>query len=498
MNDSLQVLLADGVIDRVLGQLKTGKEAEVWLVEHAGRVIAAKLYKERTQRSFRNNAGYREGREVRNSRTRRAMERGSRFGKAASEEAWKSAEADSLFTLHAQGVRVPPPVTFYEGVLLMELVLDASGQPAPRLVEAPPRTPEEAHALYLELRAQAIRMLCADLIHGDLSAYNVLMGEAGPTLIDFPQTVAAARNNSAEHYFRRDLENIRLFLAGVDPRLHGKGADAREIWAAYVRRDLSADFVPSERREGARRPSGSQRPGEDPKQDAPHQVPRFDGGRQGPGQPPFARPSPIPRPPQRPPQAKSPEAELRELEERFLRQGGGARTRPGPPPPAPGALGDRRERFGRPRKGAPPGGARSNGPKAQAGRTRGPPPVQSSGGGRGQGAPPQKGQVQGQRQGQVQGQRQGQVQGQRQGQVQGQRKGQVQEGQRPGGPPTRAGQPGPRPPGQAVQAPGGSPRRGTPRPSRGGPQISYVTRVPASGAPARADGTDGPDDVDPR
>ncbi|WP_305036015.1 RIO1 family regulatory kinase/ATPase, partial [Myxococcus sp. CA006] len=136
MNDSLETLLADGIIEAIIGQLKTGKEAEVWLVQHAGQVVAAKLYKERHERNFRNNVGYREGREVRNSRTRRAMEKGSRFGQNAAEDAWKSAESDSLYKLHAQGVRVPTPVMFYEGILLMEVVLDPEGHPAPRMVEA--------------------------------------------------------------------------------------------------------------------------------------------------------------------------------------------------------------------------------------------------------------------------------------------------------------------------------------------------------------------------
>ncbi|NOJ88455.1 hypothetical protein HNV26_22970, partial [Myxococcus xanthus] len=136
MNDSLETLLADGIIEAIIGQLKTGKEAEVWLVQHAGQIVAAKLYKERHERNFRNNAGYREGREVRNSRTRRAMEKGSRFGQNAAEDAWKSAESDSLYKLHAQGVRVPTPVLFYEGILLMEVVLDPEGHPAPRMVEA--------------------------------------------------------------------------------------------------------------------------------------------------------------------------------------------------------------------------------------------------------------------------------------------------------------------------------------------------------------------------
>ena len=130
----LEELLDEGIIDEVYNQLKTGKEAEVWLVSHRGETVAAKLYKVREFRSFKNDAGYKEGRTVRNSRTQRAMDRGSSFGKAASEEAWKSAEADAMYILHAAGVRVPRPVLYYEGVLLMEVIGDAEGRVAPRLV----------------------------------------------------------------------------------------------------------------------------------------------------------------------------------------------------------------------------------------------------------------------------------------------------------------------------------------------------------------------------
>ncbi|WP_426747016.1 RIO1 family regulatory kinase/ATPase [Myxococcus faecalis] len=356
MNDSLETLLADGIIEAVLGQLKTGKEAEVWLVQHAGQVVAAKLYKERHERNFRNNVGYREGREVRNSRTRRAMEKGSKFGQAAAEEAWKSAESDSLYKLHAQGVRVPTPVLFYEGILLMEVVIDAQGHPAPRLVEAPPTTPEEALAMYVDLRAQVISMLCADLIHGDLSPYNILMGYAGPVIIDFPQTIAAARNNRAEFYFRRDLDNVREFLATYAPALYGMAGDTGEIWSAYVRRELTPDFVPSGGfREGARRGGqGKGRPDT-----------RFGGGHPRLEQrAPQVEVAPAPPKPAMTPEEAA-EAELLELEALVLRQGGGER---GKPPAAPAQRGGRRG----PGRGPPrSGNNRPNPPASQQARPAG-------------------------------------------------------------------------------------------------------------------------------
>jgi RIO kinase 1 len=246
MNDPLAPLLADGVVEEVCARLKSGKEADLWLVRHGGEIVAAKVYKAREARSFRNNAGYREGRQVRDTRTQRAMDRGSRFGQAAAEEAWKAKEADALYALHAAGVRVPRPVMFYEGVLLMELVVDSHGHPAPRLVDASVAR-EQAAALYADLRGQMVRMLSCDLIHGDLSPYNVLAGWNGPVVIDFPQVVGAAHNSQAESFFQRDLENLRRFFAGIDPALGAAVNDGREIWRAYVRRELSPDFVPTGR-----------------------------------------------------------------------------------------------------------------------------------------------------------------------------------------------------------------------------------------------------------
>ncbi|MBE2248776.1 MAG: hypothetical protein IAE78_04435, partial [Myxococcus sp.] len=244
--DVLQQLLDEGIIDEVFQQLKTGKEAEVWLVSHRGEPVAAKLYKEREFRSFKNDAGYLEGRQVRNTRTQRAMDRGTAFGKRASEEAWKSAEADAMYALHAAGVRVPRPVLFYDGVLLMEVIGDAEGRVAPRLVEAG-LTAEQALPMYEHLRGEVIKMLTADLIHGDLSEFNILLGASGPVIIDFPQVVAAARNSRSEQFFRRDLGNLVRFFSNLNPEVSKHAGDADEIWRAYTRRELSAGFVPSGR-----------------------------------------------------------------------------------------------------------------------------------------------------------------------------------------------------------------------------------------------------------
>jgi RIO kinase 1 len=244
MHSPLDTLVSEGILDDVLGRLKSGKEADVFRVVYRGEVVVAKVYKDREQRSFKNNAAYKEGRVVRNSRTQRAMEKGSRFGRGEDEDEWKASEARCLHRLHAAGVRVPTPVMFYEGVLLMELVEDAEGNAAPRLVEAT-FDPTLAAGFYQDLRSQIVKMLCCDLIHGDLSPYNVLLAASGPTIIDFPQTVSAAHNSQSETFFRRDFDGIQQFFARIDRSLLACNSDGREIWKTYVKRELSPDYVPA-------------------------------------------------------------------------------------------------------------------------------------------------------------------------------------------------------------------------------------------------------------
>jgi RIO kinase 1 len=246
MGSGLEHLLAEGVITEVLGRLQSGKEAEVYVVLFGGRVVAAKVYKDRAHRSFKNNASYKEGRAVRNSRSQRAMERGSKFGKAAAEDAWKSAEADALYKLHAANVRVPTPVLYLDGVLLMELVLDTDGNAAKRVIDTT-LTVAQANSAYHDMIAQLVGILACDLIHGDLSPYNVLWAAAGPTVIDFPQIVSASHNSSSERFFLRDAENILGHFARIDRSLEARRGDASEIWQAYRRRELTPEFRPSGR-----------------------------------------------------------------------------------------------------------------------------------------------------------------------------------------------------------------------------------------------------------
>lgn len=287
MPDELDVLLADGVIDEVLGRLKSGKEANISLVRRGDSVLAAKVYKDRATRSFKNNAEYKEGRKVRNSRTQRAMDGGSKYGRDAAEHEWKSAETDALYKLAGSGVRVPEPVMFYEGVLLMDLVRGDDGGPAPRLIDVAIAR-DAALGIYADLVAQLISMLCCDLVHGDLSPYNILAAADGPTIIDFPQVISAAHNTRAEYFFLRDFDNVVRFLSGFDRSIAAHAADGRAIWRAYVSRELTPQFVPPPPPpRGDRRPQGPPRgqprhasPAAPPRRPQPQGPPK--GGRRRP------------------------------------------------------------------------------------------------------------------------------------------------------------------------------------------------------------------------
>src|ERR1700692_3607855 len=129
----LQPLVDEGVIDSVVRQLMSGKEAMVFVVRCGHERLCAKVYKEADKRSFRQAVDYTENRKTKNTRQARAMAKGTRFGRKAQEAAWQNAEVDALYRLAAAGVRVPKPYNFHEGVLLMELVTDEHGEAAPRL-----------------------------------------------------------------------------------------------------------------------------------------------------------------------------------------------------------------------------------------------------------------------------------------------------------------------------------------------------------------------------
>jgi len=231
--DRLRPLLEEGLIDEVLRQLTSGKEAMVFVVRCGEEIRCAKVYKEATHRSFRQAVDYTENRKVKNSRQARAMAKGSKFGREAQEAAWQSAEVDALYRLADAGVRVPKPYNFFEGVLLMELVTDPHGDAAPRLNDVA-FTPEEALGHHAMLIKQVVRMLCAGVVHGDLSEFNILLAEDGPVIIDLPQAVDAAGNNHAKRMLLRDVDNLRGFFGQFAPELL-KTDFGLEIWELYQR-----------------------------------------------------------------------------------------------------------------------------------------------------------------------------------------------------------------------------------------------------------------------
>ncbi len=227
----LEPLLEEGVIDGVVRQLMSGKEAMVFVVRSGGEVRCAKVYKEAEKRSFRQAVDYTENRKTRNSRQARAMAKGSRYGRESQERAWQSAEVDALHRLARAGVRVPKPYNFHEGVLLMELVTDAQGNAAPRLNDVE-LTSGEARDFHDRLIGEVVRMLCAGVIHGDLSEFNVLAGPDGPVIIDLPQAVDAAGNNHASAMLERDVSNLRNFFGRFAPEILATDYGG-EIWALY-------------------------------------------------------------------------------------------------------------------------------------------------------------------------------------------------------------------------------------------------------------------------
>jgi len=237
----LQPLVDDGIIDEVMFQLMSGKEAQVFVVRCGDEIRCAKVYKEASKRSFKQAVQYQEGRTVRNSRRARAMAKKTRFGQREQEDAWLNAEVDALYRLAAAGVRVPTPHGFVDGVLLMDLITDEDGDPAPRLDDVA-FDEETAHEYHGQMMREIVRMLCAGLVHGDLSEFNVLIDENGPVVIDLPQAVNAAGNNSARMMLERDINNMTAYFGQYNRSLLlTRYAD--EIWELFERGNLHPDVA---------------------------------------------------------------------------------------------------------------------------------------------------------------------------------------------------------------------------------------------------------------
>ncbi len=235
----LQPLADDGLIDEVIAELKSGKEADVFIVRCGSERRCAKVFKEANKRSFKQAAMYQEGRKVRDTRRARAMSRKSSFGQKEQEKIWVNAEVEALYSLSSAGVRVPRPLGFVDGILLMELITDAEGRVAPRL-DGVVLDAETARIYHDRLVADVVRMLAAGWIHGDLSEFNILLDEFGPVIIDLPQAVNAAANNQAAMLLVRDVDRLRSCLGRFAPELLDTDF-GKEMWALYAAGRLQPD-----------------------------------------------------------------------------------------------------------------------------------------------------------------------------------------------------------------------------------------------------------------
>jgi RIO kinase 1 len=235
----IKPLVEDGLVDEVIRPLMSGKEADVFIVRCGSEIRCAKIYKEADKRGFKQATLYQEGRKVRNSRRARAMEKGSRFGRKEQENAWQNTEVDALYRLARADVRVPKAYGCFDGVLLMELICDGQGMEAPRLNDVA-MSAEQAIEDHQQMMRYVVRMLCAGLVHGDLSEFNVLVDAGGPVIIDLPQVVNAAANNHAESFLARDVNKITAYYGLYAPELLTTRY-AEEIWAIYEAGELSPE-----------------------------------------------------------------------------------------------------------------------------------------------------------------------------------------------------------------------------------------------------------------
>ena len=235
----IQPLVDDGLVDDVMSRLMSGKEADVYVVRCGSEIRCAKVYKDAAKRSFKKAVQYQEGRKVRNSRRGRAMEKGSKFGRKQQEETWQNAEVDALYLLAGAGVRVPQPYDCLNGVLLMELITDENGEVAPRLNDIS-MSAEQAREDHLVVMHYVMRMLCAGIVHGDLSEFNVLVDVNGPVIIDLPQAVNAAANNNAQSMLKRDVDNMTRYYSQYAPELL-RSQYGKEIWALFENGELQPE-----------------------------------------------------------------------------------------------------------------------------------------------------------------------------------------------------------------------------------------------------------------
>ena len=233
---ALEPFIANGSLADVLYPIKSGKEATVYCCRGGprldGALVAAKVYKPRTGRSFHNDAIYREGRVILDRRAARAAAKRTRFGREVASAVWTNHEWQTLVRLHAAGADVPRPLACAEGAILLEYIGDEQG-PAPALKDVRLGT-EAATAVFDRLLDNVQLWLAYDVVHADLSAYNVLYWQERPVVIDFPQAANPRTNPNAFDLLARDLDNLSRYFArcGVE---RSAWTLASEFWERYER-----------------------------------------------------------------------------------------------------------------------------------------------------------------------------------------------------------------------------------------------------------------------
>ena len=230
------VVTSAAAFDTELGIVKSGKEADLFLIERAvpddsgvSSILAAKRYRGAETSDFHRSTRYTEGRGMRNTRDSRAVARGSAYGRSVSASRWAYAEFEALCTLHRLGLPVPYPVQVNDTEVLMEFI-GAGVQAAPRLAQV--RASREELRDYLDQSVDILtRLADAGYAHGDLSPYNLLVHESRVVVIDLPQLVEVASNPSGLDFLHRDCVNVCSWFTR-----QGLDADPEAIFADLVAR----------------------------------------------------------------------------------------------------------------------------------------------------------------------------------------------------------------------------------------------------------------------
>lgn len=237
--DPLAPFLAEGLITEVLGEMKSGKEGTVYCCRANPStgydLLAAKVYRPRSHRAFKNDAIYREGVAILNKRDARAAKKKTEWGREYEFGSWMYHEYETLKRLSEAGADVPRPIRMSGNAMLMEFVGDASGA-APALQHVT-LTEQEVRPLFQRALNNIELFLRVDCVHGDLSAYNILYWKGAITIIDFPQTVDPRFNPNALSLLSRDLENVSHYWHRYGVRTDANRM-AQHLWGRFLRAEL--------------------------------------------------------------------------------------------------------------------------------------------------------------------------------------------------------------------------------------------------------------------